>query len=132
VARANSKEIQMSATEEDFIPYLVLVRFDKDGGELKTRLKEAAPALKEALAEMGTVQAIEVAYDGSMAAYLVAANPRFENALQVLGHLQSPRSHKSSPLIAHDKVLVVSIEQGSASRLERTTSWLRECNLLVE
>ncbi len=122
----------MSTTEEDFIPYLVLVRFDKDGGELMARLKEAAPALKQALAEVGTVQAIEVAYDGSMAAYLVAANPRFENALQVLGHLQSPRSHKSSPLIAHDKVLVVSIEQGSAARLERTTSWLRECNLLVE
>jgi hypothetical protein len=122
----------MSATEEDFIPYLVLVRFDKDGGELMARLKEAAPALKHALAEVGTVQAIEVAYDGSMAAYLVAANPRFANALQVLGHLQSPRSHKSSPLIAHDKVLVVSIEQGSAARLERTTSWLRECNLLVE
>jgi hypothetical protein len=122
----------MSETEEDFIPYLVLVRFDKDGGELKTRLKEAAPALKEALADMGAVQAIEVAYDGSMAAYLVAARPRFENALQVLGQLQSPHSHKSSPLIANDKVLVVSIEQGSASRLERTTSWLRECNLLVE
>jgi len=29
-------------------------------------------------------------------------------------------------------VLVVSIEMGSASRLERVTSWLRECELLVE
>jgi hypothetical protein len=123
----------MSTIEsEEFIPYLVLVRFDKDGGELKARLVESAPALKEALAEIGAVQNVEMAYDGSMAVYLVAANPRFENALQVLGHLQSPRSHRSSPLIAHDKVLVVSIEQGTASRLERTTSWLRDCNLLVE
>jgi hypothetical protein len=35
-------------------------------------------------------------------------------------------------LIEHDKILVVSIEWGTASRLERTTSWLRECNLLIE
>ena len=123
----------MSTIEsEEFIPYLVLVRFDKDGGELKARLVESVPTLKEALEELGSVQAIEVAYDGSMVAYLVAANPRFENTLQVLGHLQAPRSRKSSPLIGYDKVLVVAIDQGSTSRLERTTSWLRECNLLVE
>jgi hypothetical protein len=35
-------------------------------------------------------------------------------------------------LIEHDKVLVVSIETGTASRLERSTSWLREFELLVE
>jgi hypothetical protein len=122
----------MTQSEEEFIPYLVLVRFDKDGGDLKLRLAEAVPVLKEVLAEMGTVQFVEMSYDGSMVAFLVAAQPRFENTLQVQLHLQSPRSRKSSPLIVHDKVLVVSIEVGTASRLERTTSWLRECNLLME
>jgi hypothetical protein len=122
----------MSAAQEDFIPYLVLVRFDKDGGDLKLRLAESVPVFKEVLAEMGMVQSVEMSYDGSMVVFLVAAQPRFENTLQVQLHLQSPRSRKSSPLIGHDKILVVSIEMGSASRLERTTSWLRECNLLVE
>lgn len=122
----------MSAAEEEFIPYLVLVRFDKDGGELKARLAESVPVLKETLAEVGSVQFVEMSYDGSMVAFLVAANPRFENPLQVQGHLQSPRSHRPSALIVHDKVLVASIEWGTASRLERTTSWLRECNLLIE
>lgn len=122
----------MSATEEGYIPYLVLVRFDKDGGELKTRLAESVPVLKETLAEVGPFQIVETAYDGSMVAFLVAANPRFDSPLQVHKHLQSPRSRRFSPLIEHDKVLIVSIETGSASRLERTTSWLRECDLLVE
>jgi hypothetical protein len=122
----------MSAGEEEFIPYLVLVRFDKDGGELRVRLAQAVPILKEVLAEMGTVQFVEMAYDGSMVAFLVAANPKFENVLQVHRHLHSPRSRKSSPLIEHDKILVVSIEAGTASRLERSTSWLREYELLVE
>ncbi len=122
----------MDAAEEDFIPYLVLVRFDKDGGELKARLAESVPILKEVLAEVGSVQFIEMSYDGSMVAFLVAANPRFENPLQLHGHLQAPRSRRSSPLILHDKILVVSIEYGAASRLERTTSWLREWGLLME
>jgi hypothetical protein len=122
----------MNAAEEDFIPYLVIVRFDKDGGELKTRLAESVPVLREVLAEMGTVQFVEMAYDGSMVAFLVAANPRFEDVLQVQEHLQLPRSRRSSPVIPHDKILVLSIETGTASRMERTTSWLRECNLLVE
>jgi hypothetical protein len=122
----------VSGSEESYIPYLVLVRFDKDGGDLKARVTESAPALKDALAEIGAVQSVEMSYDGSMVAYLVAANPRFENSLQVQMHLQSPRSRRSSPLIGHDQLLVVSIEMGSASRLERVTSWLRECELLVE
>jgi hypothetical protein len=122
----------MSASEEEFIPYLVLVRFDKDGAELKVRLAQSVPILKEVLAEMGKVQFVEMAYDGSMVAFLVAANPKFENVLQVHKQLHSPRSRKTSPLIEHDKVLVVSIETGTASRLERSTSWLRECDLLVE
>jgi hypothetical protein len=122
----------MSASEDEFIPYLILVRFDKDGGELRARLAQSVPILKEVLAEMGTVQFVEMAYDGSMVAFLVAAHPKFENVLQVHRHLHSPRSRKSSPLIEHDKVLVVSIETGTASRLERSTSWLREFELLVE
>lgn len=122
----------MTQSEEEFIPYLVLVRFDKDGGDLKLRLAESVPVLKEVLAEIGMVQFVEMSYDGSMVAFLVAAQLRFENTLQVQLHLQSPRSRKSSPLIDHDKILVVSIEMGTASRLERTTSWLRECNLLLE
>jgi hypothetical protein len=118
--------------DESYIPYLVLVRFDKDDGDLRTRVTESAPALKEALSEIGTFQSVEMSYDGSMVAYLVAANPRFANPLQVQSHLQSPRSRKSSPLIAQDKILVVAVEWGSASRLERVTSWLRECSLLIE
>ena len=122
----------MSASDDEFIPYLVLVRFDKDGGELRVRLAQSVPILKEVLAEMGTVQFVEMAYDGSMVAFLVAANPKFEDVLQVHKHLHSPRSRKSSPLIEHDQVLVVSIETGTASRLERATSWLHEFGLLVE
>jgi hypothetical protein len=118
--------------EESYIPYLVLVRFDRDDGDIKARVAESAPLLKDALTEIGAVQFVEMSYDGSMATYLLAANPRFDNSQQVLSHLQSPRSHKSSPLIPHDKVLIVSIEMGSASRLERATSWLRECSLLAE
>jgi hypothetical protein len=122
----------MSTDDEVFIPYLVLVRFDKDGGDLKKRLAESVPVLKEALAAIGKVQFVEMSYDGSMVAFLVAANPRFESVLQVQSHLQSPRSGGSSALVTHDKILVVTLETGTASRMERTTSWLREFDLLVE
>ncbi len=122
----------MSTDDDGFIPYLVLVRFDKDGDDLRRRLTESVPVLKDALADIGKVQFVEMSYDGSMVAFLVAANPRFESVLQVQSHLQSPRSGRSSALVDHDKVLVVSLETGTASRLERTTSWLREFELLVE
>ena len=122
----------MSAVEVGYIPYLVLVRFDKDGDDLRRRLAESVPVLKEALAEIGMSQFVEMSYDGSMVAFLVAANPRFENVLQVQSQLQSPRSGRSSALVNHDKVLIVTLETGTASRLERTTSWLREFELLVE
>jgi hypothetical protein len=55
--------------DEGFIPYLVLVRFDKDGGDLKRRLAESVPALKEALADMGKVQFVDNVvrrFDGSL------------------------------------------------------------------
>lgn len=122
----------MSTDDEVFIPYLVLVRFDKDGGDLKKRLAESVPVLKEALAAIGKVQFVEMSYDGSMVAFLVAANPRFESVLQVQSHLQSPRSGRSSALLTHDKILVVTLETGTASRMDRTTGWLREFDLLVE
>ena len=118
--------------EEGFIPYLVLVRFDKDGEDLKKRLAESVPVLKESLADIGKVQFVEMSYDGSMVAFLVAGSPKFENVLQVQLHLQSPRSGKSSALVPNDKILVVTLETGTASRMERTTSWLREFELLVE
>jgi hypothetical protein len=118
--------------EEGFIPYLVLVRFDKDGDDLRKRLAESVPVLKDALAEIGKTQFVEMSYDGSMAAFLVAANPRFESVLLVQSHLKSPRSGRSSALVNDDKVLVLTLETGTASRLERTTSWLREFELLVE
>jgi hypothetical protein len=118
--------------EEGYIPYLVLVRFDKDGDDLTRRLAESVPVLKDALGDLGRVQFVEMSYDGSMVAFLVAANPRFGNVLQVQSHLQSPRSGRSSALVAADKILVVTLETGTASRLERTTSWLREFELLVE
>jgi hypothetical protein len=118
--------------EESYIPYLVLVRFDKDGGDLKARVMQSAPVLKDVLTEIGKVQSVEMAYDGSMVAYLVAADPRFTDPLHVKSYLHAPSARRSSPLISQDKVLVVSIELGSASRLERVTSWLRECDLLVE
>ena len=122
----------MSAIDEEFIPYLILVRFDKDGEDLKKRLAESVPILKESLADLGKVQFVEMSYDGSMVAFLVAANPRFEDVLQVRLHLESPRSGRFSALVVHDKVLIVTLETGTASRMERTTSWLREFQLLVE
>src|SRR5438094_91619 len=108
--------------EESYIPYLVMVRFDKDDGEIKARIAESAPVLRDVLGQIGSVQAVEMSYDGSMMAFLVAASPKFENTLQVHTFLQ-----KSSAMITHDKILVVAISMGSASRLERVTSWLREC-----
>jgi hypothetical protein len=122
----------MSADDEGFIPYLVLVRFDKDGGDLKKRLAESVPVLKDALADMGKVQFVEMSYDGSMVAFLVAANPRFDNVLQVQSQLQSSRAGRTPALVINDKILVVTLETGTASRMERTSSWLREFDLLVE
>lgn len=131
-APAGGEDTEMTTDDEVFIPYLVLVRFDKDRSDLKKRLMESVPVLKEALADIGKVQFVEMSYDGSMAGFLVAANPRFENVLQVQLYLQSPRSGRSSALVPHDKILVVTLETGTASSMERTTSWLREFGLLVE
>jgi hypothetical protein len=120
------------SASEDFIPYLVFVRFDKDDRELKARLAESVPLLKAALMEVGEVQFVEMSYDGSAVVFLVAANPKFEDVLQVRRQLHLPQSRASSPLTEHDKILIVTLETGCASRLEYATSWLREYGLLVE
>ena len=118
--------------EEEFIPYLVLVRFDKGDTGSAARIAESLPPLLATLEEMGRVQRVEMSYDGSLVAFLVAADTRFENTLQVMSHIQSPRSRKSSGLVGHDKVLVLEVHMGSASRLERVTGWLNEFGMLAE
>ena len=69
-------------------------------------------------------------YDGSMVAYMLAARPDLQPG-QIEAHLQSPRSRKASPLKTHDRVLVISVGVGRASRIERLTSWLSEYDLLA-
>jgi len=116
-------------TEEGYIPYLVIVRFDK-GDDLRDRLEESLPLMTSALAELGDVEPVTSSYDGSAVTYLLEARPDLQPG-QIVAHLQSPKSRKASPLKTHDKVLVVAVECGVASRLERTTDWLREHELLV-
>jgi hypothetical protein len=118
--------------EEEFIPYLVLVRFDKGDAGSAARIAESLPPFLATLEEMGRVQRVEMSYDGSVVAFLVAAATRFEDTLQVMNHVRSPRSHKSSGLVGHDKVLVLEVHMGSASRLERVTGWLNEYGMLAE
>jgi hypothetical protein len=50
---------------------------------------------------------------------------------QVVTQLQSPKSHRTSPLKTHDKLLVISVELGVATRMERITDWLREHGALA-
>jgi hypothetical protein len=118
----------MSA-DEGFIPYLVLVRLDK-GEDLRDRVEESLPLLRGALGEMGDVEPVTSSYDGSAAAYLLSARPDLQPR-QVLAQLESPKSRRPSPLKTHDKVLIISLEAGMASRLERTTDWLREHDCLA-
>jgi hypothetical protein len=122
----------MTEEQDEFIPYLVLVRFDKGEKGSTARISESLPPLLATLEEMGSVQRVEMSYDGSFVAFLVAADTRFENTLRVLNQVQSPRSGKSSALERHDKVLVLEVHMGSATRLERVTGWLNECGILAE
>ncbi len=116
-------------TGEGFIPYLVIVRFDK-GEDLRDRLEESLPLMSRALAEMGKAEPVTSSYDGSSVTYLLEAHPDLQPG-QIVAQLQSPKSRRASPLKTHDKVLVVAVECGVASRLERVTDWLRERDLLV-
>ncbi|MEP7246813.1 MAG: hypothetical protein ABI885_24465 [Gammaproteobacteria bacterium] len=116
-------------TDEGFIPYLVIVRFDKGEG-LRDRLEESLPLMSDALSELGNVEPVTSSYDGSSVTYLLEAHPDLQPA-QVVSQLQSPKSRKVSPLKTQDKVLVVAVQCAVASRLERVTEWLRERELLV-
>jgi len=115
--------------EEGFIPYLVLIRFDK-GDDLRDRLHESLSLLQGALAVLGPVEPVMSSYDGSAVAYLLEATANIQPQ-QVVTQLQSPKSHRTSPLKTHDKVLVISIELGVATRMDRVTDWLREHDALA-
>ena len=116
-------------TDEGYIPYLVIVRFDK-GDDLRDRLEESLPLLNTALAELGAVEPVMSSYDGSAVTYLLEARPDLQPG-QIVAQLQSPKSRRTSPLKTHDKVLVVAVQCGVASRMEHVTDWLRERDLLV-
>jgi hypothetical protein len=117
-----------TTSEEGFIPYLVLIRFDK-GEDLRDRVEESLPILQDALTEIGEVQPVMSSYDGSAASYLLAAPPDVQ-PWRVIEQLQSPKSRRVSPLKTLDKVLVVSIELGLATRMERVTDWLNDNGIL--
>src|SRR5882762_8701076 len=116
------------SSDEGFIPYLVLIRFDR-GEDLRDRLHESLSLLQEALAELGPVEPVMSSYDGSAVAYLLEARATIQPQ-QVVTQLQSPKSHRTSPLKTHDKLLVISVELGIATRMERITDWLREHDAL--
>jgi hypothetical protein len=115
--------------DEGFIPYLVLIRFDR-GEDLRDRLHESLSLLQEALAELGPVEPVMSSYDGSAVAYLLEAAATVQPH-KVVAQLQSPKSRRTSPLKTHDKVLVVSVELAVATRMERITDWLREHDALA-
>jgi hypothetical protein len=116
-------------TDEGYIPYLVIIRFDK-GYDLRDRLEESLPLMNSALAELGAVEPVTSSYDGSMVTFLLEARPDLQPG-HIVAQLQSPKSRKASPLKTHDKVLVVAVQCGIASRMEQITDWLRERELLV-
>lgn len=115
--------------DEEFIPYLVLVCFDR-GTDLRDRIEESLPLLQEALKEIGNVQPAMSSYDGSVVGYLVAASAAVQPE-RILEQLKAPRSHRGSPLKTHDRVLVISVGPGLAQRMERVTDWLTEYGLLA-
>ena len=116
-------------TDEGYIPYLVIVRFDK-GDDLRDRLEESLPLMNSALAELGEVEPVTSSYDGSAVTYLLEARPDLQPG-HIVAQLQSPKSRRASPLKTHDKVLIVAVQCGIASKMERITDWLRERELLV-
>jgi hypothetical protein len=69
-------------------------------------------------------------YDGSAVAFLLEARADLQPG-QILAQLESPKSRRPSPLKVQDKVLVLAIECGAASRLERAADWLGEHGVLV-
>ena len=116
-------------SEDAFIPYIVVIRFDKDDG-LKERLERSLPLVQAALAELGEVEPLASSYDGSCVTYLLAADGDVQPR-KLLEQLHSPRSRRPSGLTGQDKVFIASLNAGVANRLERATAWLRECDLLA-
>jgi hypothetical protein len=114
---------------DGFIPYLVLIRFDKDEGLLQ-RLRAAGPRLRSTLAAIGKHELVATSYDGSMVAYLVEARADTQPRA-LMGFLMSGPEDVGSALNAADKVLVLCCDVGTASRLERVTDVLREWDLLA-
>ena len=115
--------------DEEFIPYLVLLCFDR-GTDLRDRIEESLPLLLEALKKIGNVQPVLSSYDGSAVSYLVSTAPDVQPE-QVLEQLKSAKSGRGSPLKTHDKVLVISVGPGVAKRMDRVTDWLSEHGLLA-
>lgn len=115
--------------DEEFIPYLVLVCFDR-GTDLRDRIEESLSPLLEALKELGNVQPVLSSYDGSAVSYLLATSAAVQPE-QILEQLKSPKSRRASPLKTHDKVLVISLGPGLAQRMDRVTAWLSEYGLLA-
>ena len=115
--------------DEEFIPYMVLVCFDR-GTDLRDRIEESLPPLLEALKEIGNVQPALSSYDGSAVSYLVSTSASIQPG-QVLEQLKSPKSRRAAPLKTHDRVLVISVGPGVAQRMERVTAWLSEHGLLA-
>jgi hypothetical protein len=114
---------------EDFIPYLVLVCFDR-GTDLRDRIEESLPLLLEVLKEIGNVQPAMSSYDGSVVSYLVSTSAAIQPE-RILEQLKAPKSRRGSPLKTHDRVLVISVGPGLAQRMERVTAWLSEHGLLA-
>lgn len=121
---------ESTSSEEGFIPYLILIRFDR-GEDLRDRLEESLPLLQKTLAALGSVEPVMASYDGSAVSYLLEAKESVQPS-HVLQQLQSPGPRRTAPLKTHDRVLVVAIECGLASRMERITEWLSEHDTLVE
>jgi hypothetical protein len=119
----------MMTEDEEFIPYLVLVCFDR-ATDLRDRIEESLPLLQDALKEIGTVQPAMSSYDGSVVSYLVSTSAAVQPE-RILEQLKSPRAHRGSPLKTHDRVLVISVGPGLAQRMERVTDWLTEYGLLA-
>ena len=117
------------STESEFIPYLVLIQFDR-GQDLRDRLEESLPLLQSALRELGTIEPVMSSYDGSMLAHMLAARPDLQPR-QIEAQLRSARPQRGAPLKTHDRVLIISVGVGAAWRIERLSEWLREYDLLA-
>jgi len=114
---------EKNVSDEGFIAYLVLVRFDK-GDDLRDRVSESLTALQDVLKEIGDVVPVMSSYDGSAVAYMLSTTPELQ-PWQITEQLQTPKSRRGSPLKTLDKVLVISIGLGIAQRMDHINDWLQ-------